>query len=147
MSYSYRDDKSVPKFDDSGPIVFMDGECVLCGAGARLIARFDRADEFGICPIQSPLGHAMLRHYGLDPDDPDSWLYLVDGQVYTSLDAVIRVGERLGGWGRLLQFFRVFPTPLQHWLYNRLARNRYRLFGKKNVCLIEDKGLRSRLIK
>ena len=89
----------------------------------------------------------MLRHYGLDPDDPDSWLYLVDGQVYTSLDAVVRVGERLGGWGRLLQIFRVFSKPLQGWLYNRLARNRYRFFGKKDMCLIEDKGFRSRLIK
>ena len=89
----------------------------------------------------------MLSHYGLDPDDPDSWLYLVDGQVFKSLDAVIRVGKRLGGWGRLLQIFRIFPKPVQDWLYKRLARNRYRLFGRREVCLVEDKGLRSRLIK
>ena len=147
ITYSYRNDKSVPAFDDSGPVVFMDGECVLCGTGARLIAHLDRSSEFRICPTQSPLGHAMLSHYGLDPDDPDSWLYLVDGQVFKSLDAVIRVGKRLGGWGRLLQIFRIFPKLVQDWLYKRLARNRYRLFGRREVCLVEDKGLRSRLIK
>ena len=79
-----------------------------------------------------------MTHYGLDPDDPDSWLYLVDGQPYTSMDAVIRVGKRLGGWGRVAQVMRIFPVSVQDWLYSRLARSRYRLFGRAEKCLIED---------
>ncbi len=77
-AYSYRGDDTVPAFEDRGPVVFMDGDCVLCTRGARIIARLDRAGEFRICPIQTPLGRGMLKHYGLDPEDPDSWLYLVD---------------------------------------------------------------------
>ncbi len=144
--WSYRHDPSVPAFDDSGPVTFMDGECVLCTAGARLIARFDRTAAFRICPVQSPTGRAVLRHYGLEPDDPDSWLYLADGRAHTSLDGMIRAGARIGGPGWLLQPLRLLPRPAQDWLYRRIARNRYRLFGRTSMCSVPDPRLRARLI-
>ena len=145
--YSYRKDPDVPAFDDSVPLVFMDGTCVLCTAGARAIARFDRKGEFRICPVQSPLGQAVLKHYGLEPDDPESWLYVVDGKAYASLDAIIRVASRLGGVGRFLQALRVLPRPAQDWLYRRIARNRYRLFGRTDMCTVPDPALRARLME
>lgn len=96
-AYSYRGDSGVPSFDDRGPIVFMDGECALCTGAARVIARLDKRGEFRICPIQSDLGQAILQHYGLDYGNPDSWIYLADGNAFASLDAVIEAGTRLGG--------------------------------------------------
>ena len=144
--WSYRHDPAIPAFDDAGPVAFMDGECVLCTAGARLIARFDRACEFRICPVQSPTGQAVLRHYGLDPADPESWLYLADGRARTSLDAMIRAGARLGGAGLLLQPLRLLPRRVQDVLYRWLARNRYRLFGRTAMCAVPDPRLRARLI-
>ncbi len=145
--YSYRADPKVPRFDDAGPVTVMDGECALCSTGARLIARFDNLGEFRICRAQSPLGRALLNHYGLAPDDPESWLYIVDGRAYTSLDAIIRMGRRIGGAGRVLQPLRLLPRPAQDWLYRRLARNRYRLFGRREMCAIPDPALRARLIE
>ena len=145
-AYSYRRDKSVLPFDDRGPVVFMDGDCVLCTFGARAIARLDRAAEFRICPIQTPLGESVLRHYGLNPQDPDSWLYLVDGYAYTSLDAVIRAGRRMGGWGQVLVPLAILPRSVQDWLYARVARNRYRLFGRTEMCAIADARLKQRLL-
>lgn len=145
--YSYRSDPAVPDFDDSGPIVFMDGACALCTRAARTIARLDRRDEFRICPTQSALGRAVLGHYGLDADDPDSWLYICDGRAFTSMDAVIAVGRRLGGWGRLMDVFVVLPRPARDWLYRRIARNRYSLFGTADMCALPDPKLRSRLIE
>jgi predicted DCC family thiol-disulfide oxidoreductase YuxK len=136
--HSYRHDKSVPEFDDAGPIVFMDANCLLCSTGARLIARYDRRREFRICPVQSALGGALLRHYGLDPLNPESWLFLAEGRAYTSLDAMIRVGRRIGGAGNLLQLFRLLPRAAQDWLYRRIARNRYALFGKADMCSLPD---------
>lgn len=115
--YSYRQDPQVPTFDDSGPVTFMDGACVLCTFGARLIARFDKADRFRICRVQTPLGQAMLSHYDLQAGDPESWLLLVDGKAYTSLDAMIRAGRLVGGIGWLLQPLRLLPRPVQDWLY------------------------------
>lgn len=144
---SYRSDPLVPNFDDSGPIVFMDGDCALCTRGARIIARLDRAQEFRICPTQSEIGRAVLTHYGFDPDDPDTWLYLADGMPFASLDAMIRVGRRLGGIGHILGIFSVLPRSVQDWLYRRLARNRYRLFGRTQMCSTPDPALRARLME
>jgi predicted DCC family thiol-disulfide oxidoreductase YuxK len=145
--YSYRADASVPAFDDSCPVTVVDGECVLCSVGARLIARFDKASEFRICRSQTRLGQSLLLHYGLSPDDPESWLYIVDGRAYTSLDGMIRAANRVGGAGRLLQPLRLMPRPLQDWLYRRLARNRYWLFGRTDMCSIPDPALRARLME
>jgi predicted DCC family thiol-disulfide oxidoreductase YuxK len=145
--YSYRADSNVPAFDDSHPIALMDGECVLCSVGARLIARFDHSGEFKICRSQTKLGQALLLHYGLSPNDPESWLYLVEGHAFTSLDAVIRAARRVGGVGWLLQPLRLMPRVLQDYLYGKLARNRYRLFGRTDMCSIPDPALRARLME
>lgn len=145
-AYSYRDDPDVPTFDDTGPVTVMDGDCVLCTQGARLIARFDRAQAFRICPVRTPLGQALLRHYGLDSDDPESWLYLAEGRAFTSIDAIIRAGARIGGVGWLLQPLRLLPRRVQDWLYRRIARNRYQLLGRTDLCAVPDPDLRARLI-
>lgn len=145
--HSYRSDPTVPAFDDSRPVTVMDGECVLCSIGARLLVRMDKAGEFRICRLQTPLGRSLLLHYGLSPQDPDSWLYLVDGRAFTSLDAIIRVGRRVGGAGWLLQPLRILPRSLQDWLYRRLARSRYRLFGRTDMCSLPDPALRARLME
>lgn len=147
VPYSYRIDEAVPAFEDAGPVTVMDGECALCTAGARLIARFDKAGEFRICRTQSELGTALLRHYGLDAGDPESWLYIVDGRAYTSLDGMIRAGARIGGAGWVLQPLKLLPRPAQDWLYRRLARSRYRLFGRADICALPDAELRARLIE
>lgn len=140
-AYSYRDDPSVPSFDDINPVTFMDGECVLCTFGAQMIDRFDRKGRFRICPVQKELGRAMLQHYGLNPDDPESWLLIVDGQAYGSMDAMIRAGREVGGIGWALQVLRILPRALQDWLYVRLARNRYRLFGRHETCVMPGQRL------
>ena len=145
--FSYRSDPAVPAFDDSGPVAVMDGECALCSFGARLIARFDRREEVRICRVQTPLGRALLRHYGLDPADPESWLFLEDGRAHTSLDGMIRAGRRVGGVGWLLQPLRLVPRPVQDRLYVRLARARYRLFGRAEMCALPDPRLRARLME
>lgn len=145
--YSYRDDPLVPAFDDSGPIAFVDGQCTLCTSCARFIARFDRKQEFRICRIQGPLGRAVVRHYGLDPDDPESWLYLIEGRAHTALDGMMRAGARMGGAGRLLQVFRLLPRIAQDWLYRGIARKRYRIFGYTDLCAVPDAALRARLIE
>ena len=144
--YSYRRDSAVPAFDDGGPVVFMDGGCALCTGAARTIAKLDRAGEFRICPVESEIGQAILKHYGLDPRDPDSWLYLVDGKAYVSLEAIARAGARLGGGARLLHAFMILPRPVQDWLYRRIARNRYWIFGRATMCAVPDPELKRRLL-
>jgi predicted DCC family thiol-disulfide oxidoreductase YuxK len=144
--YSYREDSAVLDFSDERPIAFMDGTCLLCATGARLIARLDHSGSIRICPIQTPLGHAVLRHYGMDPEDPATWLFLEDGVASSSFDGMIRVGRRVGGLGHLIRPVGLLPRRVQDWLYLRLARNRYRLFGRADLCEIADPALRKRLM-
>jgi predicted DCC family thiol-disulfide oxidoreductase YuxK len=146
-AHSYRDDPAVPPFDDTGPLAVMDAECAICCWGARMIHRLDRKGTTRICPIQSPLGMALLHHYGLDPQDPASWLFLDQGTAYKDFDAVLHAGRRFGGLGRLTLGLRLFPRPFRNWLYLRLARNRYRLFGRADLCALPDPALQRRILK
>ncbi|MEM9344451.1 MAG: DCC1-like thiol-disulfide oxidoreductase family protein [Pseudomonadota bacterium] len=142
--FSYRD--ALPSFDDAGPRTVMDARCGICAKGARWIARNDADQAFRIIPMQSDLGAALLTHYGLDPEDPTSWLFLENGRAYTSLDAVIRVANRLGGPWRLLSALRLVPRPVQDAAYGLLARNRYRLFGTADLCNLPDPAIQARLL-
>jgi predicted DCC family thiol-disulfide oxidoreductase YuxK len=144
-AHSYREDPAVPAFDDSGQIAVMDGDCALCSWGARTIAKLDKAGTFRICPAQSKTGGALVRHYGLDPADPETWLFIEDGQAWSGMEAIIRIGERLGGAARIASLLRVLPRGLREWIYRRIAHNRYR-FGKSDMCATPDDKLRRRLM-
>jgi predicted DCC family thiol-disulfide oxidoreductase YuxK len=146
-AFSYRDDPLVPAFDDSAPVAVMDASCAICSWGARMIHRLDRAGTTRICPIQSPLGVALLAHYGLDPLDPSSWLFLDAGIAHQDFDAVLHAGRRFGGAARVTQALRIFPKPVRDWLYRRLALNRYRLFGRADLCALPDPAFQRRLLR
>ncbi|MCC5977661.1 MAG: DUF393 domain-containing protein [Salinarimonas sp.] len=146
QAYSYRDDPQVPDFDESAPLAVMDAECALCSWGARMIHRLDRDGMVRICPVQTPRGAALMRHYGLCPEDRASWLFIEEGIAYRDLDAVIALGRRLRGWGRLAGILRILPGPVRDRLYRLVARNRYALFGRDDLCALPDPSFRRRLL-
>lgn len=147
ISYSYKEDSNVPPFADDIHLLIMDGDCALCSRGARMISVMDKKDVFKIAPVKTSLGTTLLQHYGLSPEDPQSWLYIANGRAYSSLDAVIRVGKQCGGIGHILNIFRILPIGVQEWLYQRIARNRYTLFGRTDMCALPDEKLQKRLLK
>ncbi len=146
-AYSFLHDPNVPDFEPPDHFTVMDARCGLCAKGALWIARNDRDAKFRIVPVQSELGGALLRHYGLSPDDPLSWLYVGEGRAYTSLDAVIRVGRELGGPWKMLVVPRVLPRRLQDALYGVVARNRYRFMGRRSFCDIPTPELQARILR
>lgn len=145
--YSYRQDMLVPDFQGGQVFTVMDAQCSLCARGAAWIARHDSAQEFVIIPLQSDVGGALMMHYGLDPSDPTSWLIVENGRAFTSLDALVRVGHRLGGVWKGLSLLRILPKPLQDILYRCVARNRYKVFGTADLCALPDADVQKRLLQ
>lgn len=146
-AYSYREDPQVPAFDETRIHVVMDAECALCSRAARRIARLDREDAVRIAPAQGALGQALLRHYGMRPDDPETWLLVEEGHAYGSLDAMLRLFPRLSGIYAPLRVLSALPFGLQDWIYARIARNRYRIFGRADLCALPDASVQSRLVR
>ncbi len=144
--YSYRADAAVPAFPDDRPLIVFDGVCVLCSGFARFIARRDRRKLFRFTAAQSPLGQALFRHYGLDAVNYETNLLVVDGRAFGKLQACSGIMQRLGGVWRLAGVVRALPAGLGNWAYDRVARNRYRLFGRTEDCVVPDANWRDRLI-
>ncbi|MEM9099074.1 MAG: DUF393 domain-containing protein [Pseudomonadota bacterium] len=146
--FAYRDDPAVPEFPDRAPVFFIDGDCTLCSHWARIVARRDRTGTARLCPVQSQTGRAVLIHFGLDPDDPESWIYLADGTASTGMEGIARACRFLGGWLRPIGWLVMLPPEgLRNWLYLRIARNRYRVLGRTDLCALSDPAITARLIR
>jgi predicted DCC family thiol-disulfide oxidoreductase YuxK len=145
--YSYRADPAVPAFPDDKAVIVFDGVCVLCTGSARFVIERDGARAFRFATTQSPLGQALFRHYGLDTEAFETNLVLIDGRAYGKLDSVAAVCWRLGGGWRLLAVLRFIPRPIADWLYDRIAKNRYTLFGRTEACMIPPPEWRARFIE
>lgn len=146
-AYSYRNDPGVPAFPDAGPVIVYDGVCILCSAAMRRIAGADRAGRFRYVTGQSALGQALLRHYRLDPQDFETVLLIEDGRAFGKVEMVDRLAALLGGWWRLAALLRLLPARARDWCYDVVARNRYRWFGRKDVCIVPDSSWRKRIIE
>jgi predicted DCC family thiol-disulfide oxidoreductase YuxK len=118
------------------PVLVFDGVCVLCSRWVHFILRHDKSARIRLAPMQSQSGRALLATFGLDPDDPLSLLYVVDGRGYQDSEAILRVLASLGGAWRATAIVRVIPRFVRDPLYRWLARNRYRWFGRTDACLV-----------
>ncbi len=136
--YSYRDDPAVPRFPDDRPIIIFDGYCAMCSGWARFVLRHDRRGAYRLLPAQSPVGRALYVHYGLDPLDYETNILIENGVAWFKSEGSIRMAEGLGLPWRLAVVLRIFPRPLRDSLYNMVARNRLRIFGKRDTCYLAD---------
>jgi len=119
---------------DESPIILFDAKCVLCSANARFILRHDRARRFRLTAMQGEFGAALFRRHGIDPADPDT-IIVVDGdQALRDSDAVIAIYAGLGWPWRIAGAARLVPRVLRDPVYHWVARNRYRLFGRRAIC-------------
>lgn len=136
----------MPGFDDARIHLVMDADCALCSRAARRIARLDREDRVRIAPMQGALGRALLVHYGLDPDDPASWLMVEEGRAWSSLDGMAQLFPRLHWIFLPARLVWLLPRGVQDWIYARIARNRYAVFGRDDLCALPDPSVQARLV-
>lgn len=144
--YSYRDDPSVPPFPDDRTLLVFDGVCVLCSGTAQFILKRDRSARFRFATAQSAIGQALFRHYGLDADSFETNLVLHEGRAYGKLDSVLVAASLLGGVWRVASVLGLLPRRVADAFYDLVARNRYRLFGRTEQCMLPPPEWRSRFI-
>jgi predicted DCC family thiol-disulfide oxidoreductase YuxK len=144
--YSYRTDPRVPAFPDDRPIFIFDGHCVLCSRWVDLILRHDRARRYRLLPAQSALGRALYMHYGMDPVDYESNVVLIDGVALFKSEGSIRLAVDLGFPWSFAGILRLLPRRLADRLYEWVARNRFRLFGRRETCYLPSAADRERFI-
>lgn len=120
------------------PIIVFDGVCVLCSRWVRFLLKHDGRQRYRFASMQSDAGHALLRDNGLDPLAPQSLLVLDAGRNFTDSDAIVRVLKSLDAnrWTWLANAILMVPRVVRDPLYRFIARHRYRLFGRRQDCLV-----------
>jgi predicted DCC family thiol-disulfide oxidoreductase YuxK len=127
-------------------VILYDGVYVFCSRWIRFIATHDTAKRFRFTAIQSDYGTRLARAFGIDPDDPDTNAVIHGGVAHFKSDAALTVLSNLPGWGWTGVLFAV-PRPLRNAVYDLVAKNRYRIFGKYDACLVPDEAMRARVLE
>ena len=132
--------------ESPGLVVLFDGVCNLCQRSVQFILSRDRTGKFRFASLQGPAGQALLQRSGLPADHLDSFVLIDNGKVYTRSSGALRVLRWLGGAWSLLYIFWIVPKPLRDWIYDQVARRRYRWFGKKEECWLPRPEWNSRFL-
>ena len=127
-------------------IILFDGVCNLCNASVNFVLDRDVKHHFKFGALQSDEGMALLKDYSLSGDYLDSIVLLEGGVVYTNSTAALRVARKLGGAWPLMYGFIVIPEVIRNPVYNWIARNRYKWFGKQDFCRMPTPETRTRFI-
>ena len=137
---------------DDHPIVFYDGVCGLCNRLVQFLLKRDKRGRLRFASLQSEFAERVLARHGIDPKDLDTVQVVVnydrpDEQVVNRSDAVLRAGQELGlPWNILARLGRIVPRPLRDVVYGFVARNRYRVFGKYETCMLPDPNQQHRFL-
>ena len=128
-------------------LILFDGVCNFCSAAVRFVIRHDRRVIFRFASFQSELGKEICRRRGIDPEDIQTFLVNVDGRILVRSDAAIAVVSRFGGVWRIAALLRLVPRIARDWVYSMIARNRYRWFGRTEVCMIPETKIKDRFLE
>ncbi|HEX6373735.1 MAG TPA: thiol-disulfide oxidoreductase DCC family protein [Longimicrobium sp.] len=141
MSAVARDSRTV-----EGPIVLYDGVCGLCDRSVQLILRNDRRGRFRFAALQSGAGRALLEKFHLSPQALDSVVLVEGDRVWRKSRAALRIARRMDAPWPLLWPLMIVPRPVADLFYDLLAKNRYRIFGKLDACMIPPPEVRARFL-
>jgi predicted DCC family thiol-disulfide oxidoreductase YuxK len=127
------------------PIVFYDGVCILCNGFVQFIVNADQKGKINFATLQSATAQKMIDG-NYTQNELDTVVLLKDAQVYTKSTAVIEILKSLGGLYAMSGLLYIFPLSLRDFIYDIVASNRYKWFGKKETCLLPSLEQRKRFI-
>ncbi|MCV4290202.1 thiol-disulfide oxidoreductase DCC family protein [Pseudomonas capsici] len=128
-------------------VVLFDGVCKLCNGWAKFLIRYDTSRRIRLAAVQSAEGQALLKWAGLPVDQFDTMAVIVNDRLLLRSDAFLYVMRRMPAPWFWLIALRIVPRPLRDWGYDRIALNRYRLFGRYDSCLLPTADHEQRFLK
>jgi predicted DCC family thiol-disulfide oxidoreductase YuxK len=129
------------------PIILFDGVCNFCNRTVNVIIEHDKDAKFQFAASQSTAGIDILQKFNLNQTSTASVILIVNEKIYTKTDAVIQIAKQLSGWPRLLMGLKIMPKFLRDFGYDLIAKNRYRLFGKRATCRMPVASERNRFLE
>ena len=128
-------------------IILFDGVCNLCDSMVQFIIKHDKKDIFRFVALQSELGSNITKHIGIDISKVDSIiLYEPSIAYYYKAEAAFKIGKYIGGIYRLLNLFSILPIKISNTVYDYVARNRYKWYGKKESCMMPTPDLAAKFL-
>ncbi|HEY9048411.1 MAG TPA: thiol-disulfide oxidoreductase DCC family protein [Ohtaekwangia sp.] len=132
--------------DSNHTVVLFDGVCNLCNGTVQFIIKRDPKGIFRFASLQSSYAQVLLKQVGLPSDQLYSIIVIEQGIAYEKSDAVLKIVRHLSGAWSAFTVFRIIPKFIRDALYTGLAKNRYRLFGKQDQCMIPTPELKGRFV-
>jgi predicted DCC family thiol-disulfide oxidoreductase YuxK len=131
------DPKSPGGINSPHGLILLDGVCMLCSRGCRFVSKRDRRGYFRFVPMQLAEGRPLAEQLGINPDRPDSFAFVANGHAYVKSEAVLRIARELPHW-QWTWLFHFVPRVIRDAIYELVARNRYRWFGRRDVCILPN---------
>lgn len=128
------------------PVILFDGVCNLCNGSVQYVIKHDKQGLFRFASLQSDSGQELLQQYQLPQSDFTSFVLMEEGEIYTRSTAALRVARKLSGIVKLLYGFIIVPAFIRDGVYNFIAKNRYKWFGKQESCMIPTPELKERFL-
>ncbi|MFC6095969.1 thiol-disulfide oxidoreductase DCC family protein [Flavobacterium qiangtangense] len=128
-------------------IILFDGVCNLCDSSIQFIIKHDKNDIFRFVALQSDLGLEIIKHIGVDVSKTDSIILYEPGKAYYyKSEAALKIAKELGGIYSFISWFSVLPKGLTNSVYDYIAKNRYKWYGKKDACMIPTPELKTKFL-
>jgi predicted DCC family thiol-disulfide oxidoreductase YuxK len=129
-------------------IILYDGVCNLCDSAVQRIIKHDTKDVFRFVALQSDLGQKIIKHLGIDTQKTDSIILYQPGfAYYYKSEAALEIAKNLSGLFYFAAIFSIFPIAFNNYIYDYIAKNRYKWYGKKETCLIPTKELQGKFLE
>jgi predicted DCC family thiol-disulfide oxidoreductase YuxK len=126
-------------------VILFDGVCNFCSFWVISLISFDKQGKYRFASLQSEAGTDLMNRFDI-PQEPDSVILIEHNHAYTESTAVLRICRGLGGWWKWLYVFIIIPRPVRNTVYRWVAKHRYRLFGKRDTCMLPTPEMRKRFL-
>ncbi|WP_053977799.1 thiol-disulfide oxidoreductase DCC family protein [Mangrovimonas xylaniphaga] len=128
-------------------LILFDGVCNLCNTSIQYVIKHDKQNKFVFAALQSDIGKSVIKEHGIDTTKIDSiLLHKPNNKIYYKSTAALKIASKLGFPISIMSIFLIVPTFIRNWVYDFIAKNRYKWFGKKQSCMIPTPELSSKFL-